>query len=373
MSDDDCTEALVIDNGTWMCRAGWAGDDSARAYCRPIIGEYDGRKCFDYEAITKPSTNHCPMDRGVITDWDDMEEFWSFIFDKELRLAKQCHLPMLITEVPHNPKGNRETMGQILMEKFDVTSLCFYDPAALALFASGRTTGIVLDVGHGVTHTSALFDGYQIKEATRRIDLGGYDVNKQLIQNLLNLGYCYSTHKEMQQVDNLKQDFNLWYMFGEHVGANQSDQNQQNYKLPDGKVLSEKELAKCAKCHEVLFEPIVAGISLPGLHEILNESIQACPVDIRRDLYLNIALSGGTTMCRGLTEYLDKRLRLLLNRSSVPLRVVAPPERRKSSWIGGSIVASLSGFGNQCIKKQDYYEHGPSIFHTERAFATDTE
>ena len=370
MSDEDSTEALVIDNGTWMCRAGWSGDGTARAYCRPIVGEYEGRKYFDYEAITKAPMSHCPMNRGIVTDWDEMEDFWGFVFEKELGIAKQCHLPMLITEVPHNPKCNREKMGQILMEKFDVTSLCFYDPATLALFESGRTTGIVLDVGHGVAHTSVLFDGYKIEEATRRVDLGGYDVNMQLIQSLLAIGYCFSTHKEMQHIDNLKQNLSLLFMFGELVDFNLSDKN---YTLPDGTQLSRKELADCARCHQVLFNDMDTGSTLLGLQEIVSESINACPVDIRRDLYLNVILSGGSTMSRGFAEYFDIRLRQMPGRPSVPLRVRAPPERRKSSWMGGSIVASLSGFRNQCRTKQDYYEYGPSIFHTERPLVTDSE
>merc|ERR1719267_33891 len=87
-----------------------------------------------------------------------------------------------------------------------------------------------------------------------------------------------------------------------------------------------------------------------------------CDVDIRKDLYANIVLSGGTTMFKGIADRLNKEI-VALAPSAMKIKVVAQPERKYSVWIGGSILASLSTFQQMWISKQEYDESGPSIVH----------
>jgi actin, other eukaryote len=92
------------------------------------------------------------------------------------------------------------------------------------------------------------------------------------------------------------------------------------------------------------------------------DSILKCDIDIRKDLYGNVVLSGGTTMLPGIAERLQKELTALAPSTS-RVRIVAPPERKYSVWIGGSILASLSTFQNLWCSKQEYDESGPGIVH----------
>lgn len=85
------------------------------------------------------------------------------------------------------------------------------------------------------------------------------------------------------------------------------------------------------------------GKELNGIHETTFESIKKCDVDIRRDLYSNIVLSGGTTMLTGLGERMTKEI-MHLAPSGCRVKVITPPERKYSVWIGGSILSSLSTF-----------------------------
>ena len=99
-----------------------------------------------------------------------------------------------------------------------------------------------------------------------------------------------------------------------------------------------------------------------GIHETTYNSIMKCDVDIRKDLYANVVMSGGTTMYAGIADRLSKELTALAP-ASMKVKIIAPPERKYSVWIGGSILSSLSTFQQMWISKQEYDESGPSIVH----------
>jgi actin len=116
------------------------------------------------------------------------------------------------------------------------------------------------------------------------------------------------------------------------------------------------------RCPEVLFNPSMVGMEASGVHDTTFNSIMKCDVDIRKDLYSNIVLSGGTTMFPGIADRMSKEITALAP-SAMKVKVVAPPERKYSVWIGGSILASLSTFQQMWISKSEYDEAGPNIVH----------
>merc|ERR1712004_395396 len=142
--------------------------------------------------------------------------------------------------------------------------------------------------------------------------------------------------------------------------ADTSSDIEKNYELPDGQVITVG--AERFRCPEVLFKPSFIGKESEGIHKLAYESIMKCDVDIRRDLYGNIVLSGGTTMFTGIAERMQKEIQALAP-PSMKIKIVAPPERKYSVWIGGSILSSLSTFQQMWISKQEYDESGPSIVH----------
>ena len=131
------------------------------------------------------------------------------------------------------------------------------------------------------------------------------------------------------------------------------------FELPDGTLMSVG--AARAKCPEALFHPCaLLGRDIAGVHEMLAATVAKCDIDVRRELFGNVVLSGGTTMYRGLPERLAAELARLCPATVTP-KVVAPAERKYSVWIGGSILASLATFQNQWITRREYDECGPSI------------
>jgi len=261
-----------------------------------------------------------------------------------------------------NPKANREKMIQIFFEGFNVPSFYVSVQAVLSLYASGRTTGIVLDSGDGVTHTVPIYEGYSLPHSIMRIDLAGRDLTEYMMKLLTEIGVSFASSAEREIARDIKEkhayvalDFDT-----ELKASSESSVKEVTYTLPDGQVITIGN--QTFRCPEALFQPLKLGKEYPGIHELTFQSIMKCDVDVRKELYGNIVMSGGTTMFTGIAERLNKEITALAP-STIKIKVVAPAERRFSVWIGGSILSSLSSFQTLWVTKAEFDETGPSIVH----------
>jgi actin-related protein len=218
-----------------------------------------------------------------------MERIWHHAFFNELRVAPEEH-PALLTEAPQNPKANREKMTQILFETFNVPSFYVTIQAVLSLLATGRSTGIVVEIGDGVTSTVPIYEGYALPHAILRIDLAGRAVTDWYAKIIRELGMFFSSFPssaELEIVRDIKEK--LGYVAlnyeAELTKYNESTANDKPYELPDGNVITIRN--QRFRGAELLFKPSFIGLEAPGVHELTFKSIMKCDIEVRKELYIN--------------------------------------------------------------------------------------
>ncbi|MHA1911111.1 MAG: actin, cytoplasmic 2 [Candidatus Kariarchaeaceae archaeon] len=372
MSEQIPGRPLVIDNGTGLSKNGFAGEDQPRSIFPTLVGVpkyqsimtdvdhyvreyYIGDEAINLRGVLK--LNY-PIEHGQINDWEAMERIWHFTFFNDLRVNPSEH-PVLLTEPPLNAHMNREKMAELMFETFNVPAMYISMQAVLSLYASGRTTGIVVDSGDGVTHIVPVYEGFAISHAISRTDIGGRDITKYLRRLLRQRGYSLTSSAEQEIVKDIKE--RLCYVAIDPTKelslADKVSGLEKQYVLPDGETLTigaERFMAP-----EVFFSPSSLGSEEQPLHELIYNTIQTCDIDLRPHLYSNIVLSGGSTMFPGLRERLHKELGTLVP-ETVEVKIVAPPERRYSVWIGGSILSSLKTFSKMWVTQKEFKEQGPT-------------
>lgn len=404
--------AIVMDNGTGYSKLGFAGNDAPSLVIPTTIATRSARTStglqssqslsgnlaskrgtedLDYfigyealEAASGPEYNlHYPVRHGQVENWDQMERYWQQSLFKYLRCEPEDHY-FLMTEPPLNPPENRENLAEIMFESFNCAGLHIAVQAVLALAASWTSskatehslTGTVIDSGDGVTHVIPVAEGFVIGSAIRSVPVAGRDITYFTQSLLRDRGEAETS---MKTAEYIKEKFG--YVCSDMIKEfNRFDKDPQRFhkttvlnaqnKQVEIDVGYEQFLAA-----EIFFNPeIYSSDFLTPLPEIVDDVIQNSPIDVRRGLYKNIVLSGGSTMFkefgrrlqRDLTKIVDKRIQLSEQLSGaksggLEVQVLTHKRQRNAVWFGGSLMAQTPEFFSYCHTKADYEEYGSSI------------
>lgn len=365
------TQPIIIDNGSGYIKAGFAGEDIPNLVFPSYVGRpkykkvmagavegniFVGNKAEEYRGLLRVSY---PINHGIIENWNDMENIWIHVYNS-LKINSEEH-PVLLTEAPLNPQKNKEKMAEVFFESFNVPALFVSIQAILSLYSCGKTNGTVLDCGDGVCHCVSIYEGYSITNTITRTDVAGRDITNYLSYLLRKNGHLFNTSAEMEIVKNMKENC-CYVSFNVNKEKNASEKTVATlpYILPDGsQILIGSERFRAP---EVIFNPSILGLEYLGLSELLVTSITRADMDLRKTLYSHIVLSGGTTLFHGFGDRLLNEIRKFAPKD-ITIRISAPPERKYSTFIGGSILASLATFKKIWISKQEFDEYGSTILH----------
>lgn len=405
------TPAVVMDNGTGLTKLGFAGNDSP-SYVFPtaiatataaakagkggpggnsFLSSKRGLEDLDFfigdEALSAAAGANYnlsyPIRHGQIENWDHMERFWENSIFKYLRCEPEDHYFML-TEPPLNPPENRENSAEIMFESFNCAGLYIAVQAVLALAASwssskgvGRSlTGTVIDSGDGVTHVIPVAEGYVIGGAIKNIPLAGRDITLFIQSLLRDRGEADTS---LQTAEKIKQQF--CYVCPDIVKEFKKFDQQPQEKFAQY-IVEYAEKKKTVDvgyerflAPEIFFSPeICSSDYLTPLPTVVDQVVQSCPIDVRKKLYKNIVLSGGSTMFKDFGRRLQRDIKTLVNdrielsermsgvkSTGVEVQVISHKKQRNAVWFGGSLMALTPEFHKFCHTKQEYDEMGPGI------------
>jgi len=400
--------AVVIDNGTGYTKMGFAGNVEPQYIVPTVIATQEGKgqqkaaaqkkgvEDLDFfigdEALANNKTYDIfyPVRHGQVENWTHMESFWEHCIFKYLRCEPEDHF-FLLTEPPLNAPENREYTAEIMFETFNVPGLYIAVQAVLALAASWTSksvkertlTGTVIDSGDGVTHVIPVAEGYVIGSSIKHIPLAGRDITAFVQQLMRERNEPIPPAESLEIAKRVKETYSyvcpdIVKEFAKYDAEPDkwirphAAQNQVTKKPYSVDVGYERFLGP-----EIFFNPeIFSSDFLTPLPKVVDDTIQTCPIDVRRGLYKNIVLSGGSTMfkdfgkrlARDIKRSVDYRIKRSEELSggkikAIPLEVnvISHHMQRYAVWFGGSMLASTPEFYNVCHTKAQYDEIGPSI------------
>ncbi|KAI7906029.1 actin family [Cokeromyces recurvatus] len=358
-----------------------------------------------------------PLKDGIVEDWEAVEQIWDFTFNNMLRIKPEEH-PLLCTEPAWNTKENREKTIEIAFEKFQFPAFYLAVDAVLTAFSVGRATALVLDSGGEVTSTVPVYDGFVLKKGVLHQPIAGNTLTEMIKTQLKNdLNYTitprYKIAKmkkqtleageqpefELRELEGLNDSFNEYQInrvINEYketvcqVSEVQYDEvllssrPKKSFGFPDG--FNYSFGLERYKVPELLFDPNMNDKSTEtqeeeeekegkekettekkkylGAHEMVYNSINNCDIDLRPLLFNNVVVTGGNTLFNGFNERLNYELPLKAPGSKIKIHAAGnATERKSSSWLGGSILASLGTFHQLWISRSEYDEFGASIVH----------
>ncbi|CDF39218.1 ARPC5 [Chondrus crispus] len=378
--------SIIVDAGSHTMKAGIAGEDLPRVLIPAVLAgelEEDDREAkTETRKYKNISAGHYALSKrrdnveiaspfgeaGLVDNWDLFEQLLSHTFKRSLRIETRENA-MLFSDPIHNGRKARERIAELMFEKFEVPAVYLARSAVLSAYANGRTTGIVLDVGHSGTSAVPVEDGAMLKGKFIRTAVAGRTLNERLQEELIrkSLSFPKTTKSfELYSKATLLEEVKAAVCV---VHENPTTQLtslpmvNESYELPDGNTV-EMGAERFAMAEETIFSS--GGGDHPqasqGLHGLVIDAIRLCDSGVHRDMYAGVCLTGGTSDMGGLFERLSFGLLEMYHKVRV-LAATGSHERKYCAWTGGSILATFPEFQKMWFSRSEYDENGSSFVH----------
>ena len=367
-------DIVVADVGSGCMKIGFAGSRTPEHVFPTMLGTpVAGKRVFGLRGLLKVVR---PVVRGRVKSWDAMRLLWDFSFS--LLDIKPSSCKVLVTEPLFNTKKDREKLAEIMFEYFNVRGLYIAEQPVLSFYAHGSETGLIVDIGHGLTQVAPIYEGFAVPRAARVAPLGGGDITLFLVRLLLKRGYNLAGSVGFEIAKDIKERMcyialdpeaeakKMGYALEEEYYRGLPEKEREIskkglYRLSDGTLLKLGEELFMAP--EVLFRPSLMRLDAKPLPNLILDSIFSCDIDQRAALLKNIILCGGTSLLKGLDKRLEKEMKAILAKKKLKVKpkVVAPRMREFYAWIGASKFALALEAGKLWITERDYREAGPSV------------
>lgn len=431
---------MVIDHGGFSCKVGFGSDWFPTAILPSLIAtkftehysnpnfrtlysnspQFDtvvGHEAVCFEDFSEPT----PLfENDLVTDWNNLEKMWYHSFYHLLQVAPEEN-PLLLSEHILTPKAQNEKMTQICFETFNIPAMKIVTSSELchASMNWNPKDCLIVEIGYQACIVCPIHNNLPLAQLARKTFISG----KQISQHLLE-SFC--TRRNFQPSARASLFSTINRIKNEHAFVS-LERRQSTYLEDDSKyyhVLDHGEVfefgTEITECMELLFDPILAGIDSPGIHQMIFDTIMSCNHDLTQQMFENIIVCGGTAQCPGLIERLQKEIQILANQKyknqigsdansdvvnscissvsnsgsnrtggvcshrnsrnyslesknnakqndyddnhqnvpKVVVRLVDNPDM--STWIGGAILSSSEPFQSRWITKDEYDEAGAS-------------
>ena len=309
-----------------------------------------------------------PSPHGYVENVDDATRLWAYAFE-QTRL--QCfETAVAITVPPRTPRVALEDTVQIFFERFNVPALAVLPTSMSALYGTGRTDGIVLDVGETHTYATPCTEGAPQQYAVQREPLGGSLVTEYFAGHIKGAGtvpwHVAAKAKEaLCRVSLCHADTQggVVYPLGLHEMQG-GEEKSVPLVLPDGREISFTMGRDRMMGGELLFRPSYAphNKDVIPVHEILWNCLQELPFSVARSVKDSVVVCGGTTTIDGFADRLVSEMDCLASTQLKP-RLVHPRDRGDLVFKGLCITSCLPQFDPLFVTKDEYNESGPAAAH----------
>ena len=399
MEEEAIPPVVVLDNGSGYLKAGFSNQKTPEISIPALVGrqllrygekietkllEGDGPKykeimigdeVIPYRSLLELSY---PIDEGIIRNSDGLFKLWEYALTQKLKIEDPSESKILVTEAPLNPLANKKIICEILFEQMGVKALNIEAQAKCSLFCEGIDSGIVLDSGDGVTHCIPISDGNIIKYNIERLDLAGRHITQYLIRLLQRKGYSFNSSADFEFVRYLKEKY---CFVSNDIESDRKLERETSYYnsfhlLPDETRIHISD--EKFEAPEILFSPHLLGMDVNGIPEMMFKSINNCPLDLRKNLYGNIILSGATTLFPGFASRVELEMKKLYKEISlkntenkkikISINVIDSPRRKYSVFIGASIIGNYyntQDSGDYWVTIDEWLECGENAVNKE--------